>query len=180
MTKNKSIGGAAEFGKIFYDGAAEFGDIEAWIGAIFATVIGLVLFIIGIVDVSRKTSLTNTVEGKITKANCGVPYQSDNQQLYNCTIDIEYTVDNKKYSISISKTDNFQQIEGQTINVYYNPSTPEKGAIQSDNSKTVGIIFIGAGLLIPAFAWLWLWIAYKSKFAAAAGGVAGAINLFKN
>lgn len=174
MTKNKSLGNQ------IYDGAGEFGHIEAWIGAIFASIIGLVFVIIGIVAVSRKNSLTNDVEGKITKAICGTPYQKDNQQLYNCTIDIEYTVDNKKYTIQTTKTDNFQQYEGQTINVYYNPSTPKKGAIQSDSSKTVGIIFIGAGLIIPAFAWLWLWITYKSKFAAAAGGVAGAFNLVKN
>ena len=174
MTKNKSVGSQ------IYDGAEEFGHIEAWIGAIFATVIGFVFVIIGIVAVSRKTSLTNNVEGKITKAICGPSYQSDNQQLYNCSIDIEYTIDNKKYTISTSKTDNFQKYKGQTINIYYNPNTPEKGVIQSDNSKNVGIVFIGAGLIIPVFAWLWLWITYKSKFAAATGGVVGAINLIKN
>lgn len=174
MTKNKSLGNQ------IYDGAGEFGHIEAWIGAIFASIIGLVFVIIGIIAVSRKNSLTNNVEGKITKVNCGPPYQSDNQQLYNCSMDIEYTVDNKKYTIATTTNDNFQHVAQETIDVYYNSSNPEKGAIQSDNSKTTGIIFIVAGIIIPAFAWLWLWITYKSKFAAAAGGVTGAFNLMKN
>lgn len=174
MTKNKSLGDQ------IYEGAGTFGHIEAWIGAIFASVIGLVFIIIGIVSVSHKTSLTNKVKGTITTATCGPPYQSDNQQLYNCSLTIEYTVDNKKYTISSTTNDNFQHIAQENIDVYYNPSKPGKGAIKSDNTKTMGIIFIVVGIIIPAFAWLWLWITYKSKFAAAAGGAAAAFNLMKN
>ena len=65
------------------------------------------------------------------------------------------------------------------VTVYYNPNSPDKGELTSDNSKILGIIFIIVGVVIPLFAWLWLWITYKSKFAAAAGGVAGAINLIR-
>jgi hypothetical protein len=173
MTK-KSLGDQ------IYEGAGTFGHIEAWIGAIFASIIGIVFIIIGIVSVSHKTSLTNKVQGKITTATCGSPYQSDNQQLYNCSLSIEYNVDNKKYTITTTTNDNLQHYQGENINVYYNPSNPEKGAIQSDNSKMMGIIFIVAGIIIPAFAWLWLWITYKSKFAAAVGGAAGAFNMMKN
>ena len=174
MTKNKSLG------KEIYEGAGEFGHIEAWIGAIFASIIGLFFLIIGIIGVSRKSSLTSNTEGKITDVNCSTPYNDNGEQKYNCTVSIEYTVDNKQYSITKTITDNFQHYKGESITVYYNPNTPGKAETNSDNSKIVGVVFIIVGLIIPAFAWLWLWITYKSKFAAAAGGVAGAINLIKN
>jgi hypothetical protein len=173
MSKNKSLGSE------IYDGAGTFGHIEAWIGAIISTLIGIVLIVIGVIALNHKTKLTANTQGKIKDATCGDPYNDGNQQKYKCTVNVTYTVDNKEYNIIKNTDDDSKYFTGQMVTVYYNPSSPDKGELTSDNSKTLGIVFIIVGIVIPLFAWLWLWITYKSKFAAAAGGVAGAVNLIR-
>ena len=169
MSENNSLG------REIYEGAGTFGHIQAWISAVLASVIGIFLIITGIVAVKHKTTLTSKVVGTVEKADCG----EENGGNYNCTVNVSYNVKNKEYNITKSVDDTSKKFKGEQITVYYNPSSPENGELISDNTKTVGIILIVVGVLVPLFAWLWLWITYKSKSAAAAGGVAGAVNLLK-
>lgn len=170
---NKSLGSE------IYEGVGTFGHIEAWIGAIMSTIIGIIFIVIGIFDIKHKTTLTASTQGKINNADCGGGYNDGSGEKYQCTVNVSYTVDNKNYSITKTTDDTSKHYKGESVTVHYNPSSPENGELVSDNSKTIGIIFIVIGIIIPLFAWLWLWITYKSKFAAAAGGVAAAVNLLR-
>ena len=177
MSSGKSLG------QEIYSGSATFGKIEAWISAVIGTLIGLGLLIVGIVLVSHKTSLTKRARGTIKSAYC-LSSEANNQKSYNCTLDVEYIVKKQTYNIIdvISSKYDYQphDHDNTIIDVYYNPKSPKSGKLKSDNNKVIGIILIIIGIIIPAGTWLWVWVTYKSKFAAAAGGVAAASGMIFN
>jgi uncharacterized membrane protein len=173
MTKNNSVG------EELYSDASTFGRIEGWIVAIITTIIGLIFIIGGIIMIAHHTTFTNNVQGTVLNANC-INFTGDNNtQEYSCTLNIEYEVNGKTYQITTAKDSVYNYTKGNDITVYYDPKNPQNGKLNNDNHKVLGIIALVAGILIPLFAWIWLWITYKSKFAAASGGVAGAFNLLK-
>ena len=174
MTKNNSLG------EEIYSGASTFGRIEAWIAAIITSIIGLIFIIGGITMISHHTKFTNSVQGTVLNSNCTTFTGDNNTQQYSCTLTIEYKVNGKPYQITTAKDSIYNYTKGNYITVYYDPKNPQNGKLINDNNKVLGIIALVAGILIPLFAWIWLWITYKSKFAAAAGGVSGAFNLLRN
>lgn len=173
MSKNDSLG------REIYEGAGTFGHIQAWISAIMSTIIGIILIVVGVVAIRHKTTLTDSTIGTVTKAECGDAYNDGNDIKYNCTVDVSYEVKNKEYDITKSVNDTSKSFKNEKLTVYYNPSSPKDGELNSDNTKTIGIILTVVGVIIPLAAWLWVWVTSKSKFAAAAGGVAGAVNLIR-
>jgi len=174
MTKNNSLG------EEIYSGASTFGRIEAWIAAIITSIIGLIFIIGGITMISHHTKFTNSVQGTVLNSNCTTFTGDNNTQQYSCTLTIEYKVDGNPYQITTAKDSIYNYTKGNYITVYYDHKNPQNGKLINDNNKVLGIIALVAGILIPLFAWIWLWITYKSKFAAAAGGVSGAFNLLRN
>lgn len=176
-------------GDEIYSGAASFGKIRAIIGTILGTIIGIALIIGGIAAIKHKRIFTRKTIGKsvnsqnppqtIPISNCDSTIVKDNNRQYQCHFIVQYTVENKNYTKIFNTNSNTNYSEQTDIVIYYDPTNPENVSLYEDDYKIVGYIFIGLGILLLLSSWIGLWIVYKYKFAAAASGVAGAIDMVR-
>ena len=167
-------------GQEIYSGAAGFGKIEAVIGVIIGTIIGLAMLIIGIVMMFAKNIYTAKTIGTIVVANCSQYTANNTSDNYNCSLLIKYTANGTTYSKQFTTDGINRYVENMTVDISYNPENPEDSQLGTVlNYKLTGGILIFFGIFIAIGTWIWLWITRRSKFAAAAGGVAGAWNLLR-
>lgn len=177
-------------GDEIYSGAAAWGRFRAIIGVIFGTIIGIGLIIGGIVSLRHKTKLTGKTTGKsvdnqnppqpVSVPPCSSTSDKDNNRSYLCHFKIQYTVESKEYT-KIFDTNSNTNYAGQTdIVVYYNPDDPTDASLTKDDYHTVGYVFLGFGVFLILASWIGLWIVYHYKFAAAASGAAGAIDMIRS
>ena len=176
MTKNKNLGNQ------IYTGLAGFGKIEAVFGAIVITFIAIVLFIIGIILLLHKTNRTKTTTATIISASCDKDPDNYN---FDCSLKINYTINSTQYKnveISTINDINYQEsfTQGEEIKVFYDPRNPTNVSTKSDNNHVIGWILIILAIIIVIISWFWVWITKKSKPVAAAGGVMGIADLFRN
>lgn len=167
-------------GSKLYSGTAAFGRIEALLGAIFATVLGLAAVIAGIYLIRHKTTLTKHVLGEVVQATC-TPLGKDNTIKYYCdSLRVTYKIGDKSFTINSSLPERDSPImKGDSITVYYNPSSPENGKLLSDNTHILGWALLVGGILIPAGSWLWYWLTRRYQVAAAVGGVSAGLDLLR-
>jgi hypothetical protein len=174
-------------GSEIYSGASEFGKLRAIIGVVLGTLFGVIFIIGGIALIMQKVKLSGKVQGTIVKNNktdalkC---YEHTDQQqnvMFKCVnVTIDYEVENKTYTLADQTIDGGNNYKiGDKIDIYYNPSNPEKGQLKSDNFHMIGWVGLIIGILLLIGAWFQLWVVRKYKFAAAAEGVGGAIDIAK-
>jgi hypothetical protein len=163
-------------GSEIYSGAAGFGKIYAWFGAVFGTIIAISLIIFGIYSVNHKNHL-KSIEGKVTKKShlCNTQTQNKNTTT-TCKFDVEYKVGVVSYTVTFSSPTIFDI--GDKVTVWYDPNHPDKGEF-NPMSKNWGWLMIGIAIVMIVGVWIRLWITYKYKFAAAAGGASAFINLVR-
>lgn len=168
-----------DLGSELYSGAATFGKIRAVIGVIFGTIFGIIFIVGGIVLIRKKVQLISQKMGTITNnPNC-IKFDDKNDVQYRCTnIDVKYNVDNKDYTMNKSTYGPFEYKQGNQIDVYYDPNDPFNAELQSDNKHIIGWIGLVSGIFIFIGSWFWLWMTWHYKFVAAAGGVAGVVDIF--
>jgi hypothetical protein len=177
-------------GDEIYSGAASFGKLRAVIGAIFGTIIGIGLIIGGIVSLRHKTKLTGKTTGtSIDNQNhpqpvpvppCSSTSDKDNNQSYQCHFKLQYQPDKKKYTKIFDTSSSTNYADQTEITVYYNPDDPTDASLTKDDYHTVGYVFLGFGVFLLLASWIGLWIVYHYKFAAAASGAAGAIDMIRS
>lgn len=164
-----------------YSGEATYGRINAVFGAVIITFIGVIMIIIGIVLITHKSHLKK-IQGTVTSNSfCSQSQVCDSKNncsmTYTCITSVKYTVNGKEYNQSLS-TGSSAYVKGQDITFYYNPSDPS--IIESSSNSVVGWVLIGFALLILFSSWSWVYITRKSKVAAAAGGTAATVGLFRD
>jgi hypothetical protein len=165
-----------------YSGEATFGRINAIISAIVITVICIVMIIIGITLLVHKSHLKK-IEGTCTgDSQCKKSTNCDDKNnchtAYSCTTPVQYTVNGKVYMKSLSTGDSSYK-KGDPITFYYEPSDPS--VIESSPVPTwMGWLLIGLAILFLFAAWSWVYVTRKSKLAAAVGGTAATVGIFKN
>jgi hypothetical protein len=140
--------------------ASAFGRDYALISAIGATVLAVILLVVGtyeIVDVSSKFSARTTATIEQTQPNNLVVYT--------------YTVDNVGYK-GQGTTDQPMQV-GEKLPIYYNPKSPGESILGQLPPNYFGYaLFLGAGLIL-GFSWLIYYLTTRSKgFAIGEGAVA--------
>lgn len=69
--------------------------------------------------------------------------------------------------------------DGGVVSVFINPSDPTKFVLHRFPYKGLGWTLIGVGLVMIVGVSINLYVALRFKFAAAAGGVSGAVNLIR-
>lgn len=159
-------------GEEIYSGAASFGRVWTLIGAIFATLMGIVLVGIGIYTLTRKIVNKDKVQATVLRdTDC----KSDTT---NCVLNVSYTYKGKNYqSVFIKFSGLVQYISGQTVDIYINPEDISDITLNEPLPKSAGYVFIGIGILITLIAWIWYWLASKFKFVGAAAGIGGVLNI---
>jgi hypothetical protein len=169
-------------GDDIYSGAAEYGKFNALIGIIFGTILAIILIIIGTKLLVYHEEPIQTVEGIVTnQPRCETEEDKDTKETYSkCYIEIDYNINQQKYIYRGYTKEPRQYKNGDKIILYYKPSSPGDAKLTKDWSEhLIGGILLGTGLFIVGSSWLWFYITNKYKFAAAAGGIADATELFR-
>jgi len=159
-----------------YSGAAQLGRVWSLIGAVFGTILAILMGGGGVyllfIDKSKYTASTT---GTVESATC-TQHQQQNSVSYSCDVQVHYTVDNHLYVKSETLTSGTQYSKGMSVTVLYDPQNPANAEIKPAlTSKDWGFILIGVSMLVLLLSWgtYWLTRRYKS-FAALEGVNAGA------
>lgn len=155
----------SDAGSVVYSGLATYGRINVIMGSVITGLIVVVLLIIGIVLFMSKNSQTVIATGKVFNINPS-----------NSTFSISYNVGENKYVIGGSGKG---VVDGETMNVLYDPSNPSDARQASSMSKhTVGGIMIIVAIVLGLMTGLSLYFTLKYKeFAAIEGGFTAAQQL---
>ena len=166
-------------GDSIYSGAASFGVIWAFLGAIFGTLFGIAAIAGGIYILAHKNVNKISVQAKILRVNGDVngKCEKSNETNYSCTITIQYTYDNKQYTKDVDYNGPRSYYASQTITVLVDPDNPNDVDVNEPLPKWVGIVTILFGIAIIAGGWFWYWASRKWKFVAAAEGVGGVLGI---
>ena len=167
-----------------YSGTAQVGIISAWATAILFTIGGIVMIVIGSIELNKKIKLDQTVGTIVNKDESKCTRLSPD--LFDCVLDVKYNVviDGVQALFLLNQAhleSNLFYKASDTIPVYYDSNNPEAGQLKPGTKKdnTIGIILIVCGIVLPLLAWLWLYVVRRSKFAAALGGFVGIADLIK-
>lgn len=169
---------SASTGSEIYSGAASFGIAWALIGAIFATIFGVILFAVGIYFVVHKSDRTAFPATVLYINGPGGPVcqkTQDNPIQYSCTITIKYS--GWANPIDINYTGSQVYYVGEKITVYAKKGNPSDVTLNKPIPNWVGWLMMAGALLMIGISWFWYWASRKWKFVAAAEGVGGALNI---
>lgn len=167
-------------GSEIYSGSASFGRITAFIGAIFTSILAIVMIIIGIVILVKKNhkkSVIGTVKNCRELANKCCTQSGPHGDRFHCSLTISYEVDNHTYTTNIDTNSEKSYSIGSTITLYYDPDNPSHVSQKQSIPRWTGGVLIGIALFLVTSAWLWVWLTRKYKFAAASQGVGSGLSI---
>lgn len=156
-----------------YSGVASFGRIWALVGAISATVIGLLFFAIGVYTLRKEEP--EIVEGTIVSINdtensCSQIKQ--NPPTFSCSIIISSSSFGTPKLINYSGDRPYSVGEKVSVYIYKNEITLNKPV-----PRWVGWLCVGISLLVIIGSWTWYWITKNYKVAAATQGAGGILSI---
>jgi hypothetical protein len=177
-TDNSSKPGFAE---TIYSDAATFGVWWALFGAIFATIIGLVMIGFAIYIMTHKNTKTDvsavilSINGS-TGATCS--YSTiNNVSNYNCVLTLKYTYNNQEYKIDYYYNGDRNYYVGQTVAGYTDKKSPENFSLTDQLTEKNALVLFFIGLFIIAISWFSYFISKRFKFIAAAEGGRAFLNI---
>lgn len=134
-----------------YDDALSLGKIQSLIGLILASIIGLVLIIVGYNYVSSSNKYILTT-GIVKNVICEDKIQTNSKNKSTtttkiCTLNIEYNVNNVVYT-NILTVNNKVYSTNQSIQIEYMESNPNQIRIPGVSDSTLGYISSGISVLI--------------------------------
>lgn len=158
-------GDFAKVAESAYDASATFGVFMAFVKAIGGTIFAIGIVAIGIWLLRMKDPYEGRASGKVTAAKC-----ETKDGATRCTIDYEFGVGDKKYTMSGYKIDG-TYVVGSSVKVHYDTANPDNHKVEPMSWKFLGWIAIAFGILLGIGVWVWFYIARTFKVAAAATGV---------
>ena len=167
-----------------YSDAADFGKVYTTISLIIASVLCIIMVIVGIVILNTKDPYTDMVNAIVNNSMCNDSYDPTmNKNTRNCNLYLSYNYKGKNYS-NINYTVNnttSMYFTGQNFTIYINPNNPtDISTISKTQEKYMGFIIIGLGIFILLIALFHWWLTRKSKFFAAAEGTGAGISIYRN
>jgi hypothetical protein len=167
------------FSKTVYKDAATFGKTMSFISAIISTIIGVILIIVGLFLVFRKSKYTSEIQGAVVKASpTGSNICTNKNNMYNCSFEVDYTLNGDDKTVMFNNVDtSINYTEGKIITLYYNPDDPNDIKLEKDNTKVLGWIMLLIAILMITISWLWNYLVNRNKFLAATEGVATGISV---
>lgn len=167
-------------GQNLYEDAASLGRFKALIILVLGGIVSVILFLVGIYRIlfsqNVYTLTTNAKVIQVTDCMKTLSQINKNTWQYDCSVSIEYTVDNKKYQNTIILSRNYKLEIGDMMPIYYNPSNPSDITAELPQS---GGMLIGISIFVMAAAYLAYWLSIRFKFFAAAQGTSFITNLFR-
>lgn len=161
-----------------YQDSASFGKSYAVVSAIIVSLLALISFVIGMVELFKKNTHDKSIVATVLSATC-TQNPSSQPIDYDCNLVLQYTVDGKQYKTPLEIAySNISYKINDSIKILYNSSDPTD-IVPGDtiNPKTLGWILIIVGVVVLAMAWLTVYLTRKSKFFAAAAGASGAYHM---
>jgi len=168
MVDKKSLGSE------IYSDAASFGRVYAIIGAVVASLFALMCILGGIYIIYHKSHL-KSVTGIVTSDSLCTRLDENST---SCSVNYTYTLKGKNYSGTSTSSTNYKK--GDKIKIWYDPNHPGVHSEIDIPSKTIGVVAIIMGIIIAIAAWVSVYLTRKYKFAAAASGVSGGIDIIKH
>lgn len=165
-------------GSEIYSDTASFGRISSIIGAIFATLISLIMIMVGILMIKSKDRHSKKETANVTKVVCN-PYQTiDNPPRTNYSCDFTLQTSN---GVEQYHSDNERDYSNyKSLDIYYDPNNPSDIELSKPPLKIIGFVLFGLGLFILIGSWIGVWITQRYKAAAAASGIATGVNMIRN
>jgi ATP-dependent Zn protease len=167
-----------------YSDAAEFGKVYTTISLVIASVLCIIMIIIGIVVLNINDPHTDMVNAIITNSMCNDSYDpTTNRNIRNCNLYLSYNYKGKNYgniNYTINNTTTMY-FTGQNFTIYINPNDPNDiSNLSKTQEKYMGFALIGMGIFILLIAIFHWWLTRKSKFFAAAEGTGAGISIFRH
>ena len=148
-------------GNKIYSGAASFGVVWSFIGAIICSIFAVLMIIAGIYMLFVKME---KIEAKVADVNGN-----------KITVDFNYKGSTYQKTINSNKK---SYTVGDNIDVCINEKDKNLDNVTTDcNPKITGVALIIGAIIIGGFGWFWYWAARRWKFLAAAQGVSGVVRL---
>lgn len=167
MKEKKSLGSE------IYSDAASFGRVYAIISAVVASLFSIMFIIGGIYIIYHKSHL-KSVTGTVTSDSFCTQLDKNSA---SCSVHYTYTLNGENYFGTSTSSIDYKK--GDKITVWYDPNHPGVHREIDIPSKTIGVVAIIMGILIAVVAWVGVYVTRKYKFAAAASGVSGGIEMIK-
>ena len=167
----------SKLGQEIYSGAADFGKIGAVVSALFCTLIAVCMIIGGIYIIQYRSKLL-FVDGEIIGDSVCYTVNTGKNVSTVCTTQVTYIIGGTSYTRVPVQTGSTFYNDKTRVTIWYSPDTPNQPQIQPIPAS-IGYFLIILAIIICFIAWIWVYITHRSKFAAAAGGVSQAWNLFK-
>jgi hypothetical protein len=152
---------------------------KAILNIIIGVILGIVCFAASIYLFRKEDEYgNNNIKGTVKNSLCTEYKTKKNRIKYDCSLNIQYNIDNIQYSNSNFKSNNSSKkyIDGETIDLRYNPNDKTKITDNTLTNKTLAIIFmvISFFLIILPIGWYIFITKYKT-----AGTIDGAITAGK-
>lgn len=161
-----------------YDDASRLGSTMALIYLVIGIVIGILLLCsASIVYMKSNNNLVDTT-GSVLKAECS-QYKTKDTVVYECLIDVKYTVDNKEYTRQMSTIKSSPIAAGETVKITYDKTNPIDASVKTLSNGTIALILLVVGLLIAGGATFNYVLAKYFKLYAAGTGASTIWNLFR-
>ena len=158
-----------------YDSTADFGVFMALLGLIGASVIGFIMFCVGIYLIFTNGTHSKKTQANVMNSKCDIYKDNKNRTHKDCNTTLQYTVNGKEYENTLQTSK--LQSKGTSVEILYNPENPSDSVMKTGARRIVAYILIGVSLLIVAGAIIRYYIVKNYKVAAAATGVGEAASI---
>lgn len=156
-------------GQTVYNTTAEYGRVKAYTNAFIGSIFSLIFIIISVMLLLKKNKYSKTTSANILSAECKEK-KSEESSLFDCDINLEYTIDDSKYTKNLNSYGN-KYYSGESITIGYNPENINDIALDYNVNKIIGFTMLFISLFSFAMVWINVYVVKNSKIAASAQGV---------
>jgi hypothetical protein len=163
-----------------FNDMAKFGKITSWIILIISIILTFLFFCIGSYLIIKKDTDWENITGTIENVVCEtLSIDNGSVQVYDCKLDVKYTLDNNEYYSPLHIISNNNLVKGSTIEFQYNKNNPSLTRQNTSiTNKTSGLFLFVIGLFIISFASLNYILAKHSKIYAVGTGTVTLFDIF--
>jgi len=170
VKKDKSLG------EDIYSGTASFGKLWAVIQAVFVTILGILMIILGIYIIMHRSNMKSITGNVLGPSSCFNKI-SNGENYRMCTTKIEYEIDGELYKKEISTGSSEFSKGKNNITIWYSPVKPDNPEYDPAPVWSGWVIILTSVLIILA-SWFWVWLTRKYEVVAAAKGASGIYSMF--